>query len=150
MTLFLHIGSHNTGTTAIQDFVARFFLALRVPELGSADDDVRRKNPSLDVIDYLAKPAVLNGDAPDQDLSKAFNNFAFRTPVKTSFGFLDRSREEALLAGLEAGNKRLIATEPALCSVLGPNVPALDRDPIDGEAEVLAQERVEAFRRARR
>lgn len=132
-----------------KDFVARFFSALGVTELSDAGGGVRQKNPSLDAIECLAKLRVMDVQPLDPLLSKAFNNFAFKSPIETAYGFLDRTREEALLAGLEVGNLRLIEMEPALRSVLGADLPVLGRAPLDGEADALAHERVEAFKRAR-
>jgi hypothetical protein len=128
------------------DFVALFFRRLGI-DIAEVAQGVREKNPSLDAIDCLAKLIVMGGRCDDK-MSRAFNNFALKTRIATDYGFLDRDREAEFTRRFAAENRRLVAAEPELVAVLGPDVAAMDRRPIDAEAQRLAEDRARAFRAA--
>jgi hypothetical protein len=128
---------------AREGFVDGFFEELGVPPTKQLDA-VRQKNPSLDVVDCLAKKLLL-GTKSDQKISKAFNNFAFNNRISTEYAFLGRDQEEHFLKTNQKGNDALISLEKRLRPVLHENVERLDKNPIDSFCEDMARDRVNSF-----
>lgn len=73
-------------------FVAAFFKGFGV-NITDSTRPPREKNPSLDVVDCLAKRKIMNGGC-DAQMSKAFNNFALKNRLSSGYGFLDRNQED--------------------------------------------------------
>ncbi|NEX47753.1 hypothetical protein [Pseudotabrizicola algicola] len=124
-------------------FVASFFQTLGVNITESAQPP-REKNPSLDVVDCLAKQRIMNGSC-DAQLSKAFNNFALKNRISSGYGFLDRQQEDAFTRFYAEENQALVAGTPALQAVLGSGVEPMLLAPIDDTCHDMVDARIEAF-----
>lgn len=124
-------------------FVASFFKSLGV-NITKSSQPPREKNPSLDVVDCLAKKKIMSG-ACDAQLSKAFNNFALKNRLSSGYGFLDCNQEEAFTRHYAEENLGLVAIAPELKTVLGAGVTPMLLAPIDDTCHDLVNARVEAF-----
>lgn len=125
------------------DFVANFFKVVGI-DIKESDQPPREKNPSLDVVDCLAKKRVMN-DTCDAQLSKAFNNFALKDRLSSDYGFMDRDQEAAFTQSYADENQRLIALTPALETVLGMEVAPMSLSPIDETCLKMVDARIETF-----
>jgi len=125
------------------DFVSFFFRRLGV-EIEASGKVPRQKNPSLDVIDCLAKDLVMAGSY-DERLSRAFNNFIFKYRISSDYAFLDRDRETIFARKFVEENARMIALEPMLEEVLGTEATAMGKSPIDAACHAAAEARCHSF-----
>jgi hypothetical protein len=102
------------------------------------------KNPSLDLVDCLAKLVVMSGRS-DEFLSKRFNNFAFSCRISTDYGFLHSDLESVFESKFISENRRLIDLEPRLESVLGTGFPLLRQRLVDTNCNSMVEERIRQF-----
>lgn len=123
--------------------VSRFFGVLGV-DLQDYGKEPAQKNLTLDVVDCLAKARVMEG-AGGPEISDAYNAFAAKRRIDSAYGFLDRHHEAELIARYLDQDRRLIALEPALAEVLGPDVPHLSRETIDSDCLEAADQRHRSF-----
>lgn len=128
-------------------FVVTFFKQLGITITENVSKTVRQKNPSLDVVDCLAK-AIILADNVDEKTSRAFNNFCFNSPVSTGYGYLDSAREIAFTKSLSAAGK-LLLNYPELASIIGDEVVPLGLLTIDDKCQELANVRADEFRASR-
>lgn len=124
-------------------FVRKFFAAIEV-QVEAAVHPERKKNPSLDVVDCLAKLQVMQDDL-DASVSRAFNNFAFKCPIRTNYAFVGLRARNALMKASQSCNRKLAEIEPELSAVLtevGAKDTVLD---VDDECAAMAEQRVQLF-----
>lgn len=129
-------------------FVELFFRSMGIDVEGAARG-IREKNPSLDLIDCLAKKIVMNGQCDDR-MSRAFNNFALHDRIASPYRFLDHEAESQFTRRFRDENRRLIARAPDLALVLAEDLVPMDGMPVDADCLLLAKARAEAFLATRR
>lgn len=125
------------------NFLDFFFKNIGL-NVSDQEENFSSKNPSLDLVDCLAKLEVMSG-RNDESLSKRFNNFAFSCRIATDYAFLHRDLESVFESKFLSENRRLIDLEPRLESVLGADVPLLRRSVIDANCNSMVEERVRQF-----
>ena len=109
----------------------------------------RQKNPSLDVIDCLAKRRVL-GEKGGVKRSKAFNEFVFSHPQRSNYTFMTPKFRAMLEERVRPGNQKLIGMVPSLASALGDGTSDMELNPVDDTCRQMARARAAEFLENRR
>jgi hypothetical protein len=129
-------------------FVDIFFDRIGI-DVNGAEKAMKLKNPSLDVVDCLAKSLVMNGHC-ESKLSQAFNNFCFRHRVESHYAFLNRENYASFRSSFSDEDARLIKREPLLSEALADSEPTGALSAIDDACHEAAGARRDSYLSFRR
>lgn len=127
-----------------RDFLRLFFEAVGV-DISNASTPSARQNVSYDLVDCLAKVALLDLRVHEQVLLK-FDQFVQHNPVRTKYSFFTPESRASFMAEYEPQNLALLERYPELSPALDPAATPDVELPLGPEAEGLGAERLMEFK----